>query len=290
MRESKHDDYLNNLADNHSKRLIKALIALEERIVELAMSAPTRDGELFDLEWAIKARAQIAQAADAELLSEVDALIREYSELYGQTFGMLSTYGKFTHLPQEVIAQLQTLAFQGFQEIANTYIDTLADQMYQYTLTGRSTADMVSELQSTINGVYKESDKDEIAALVETANFGSAEAAKEAIEKLHTVYGADKLGNNLRRYANVYIQDSIMQFNAQAVVGLGRQGGATKWKYYGDTIKDSREFCREHAGNIYTTDEIYQIWSGDWKGKSSGDPFIVRGGYNCRHHFRPIVD
>jgi len=290
MKESKHDNYLNNLADNHSKRLIQALIALEDRIVALASTAPVQDGELFDLEWAIIARTQVAQAAQAELLTEVDQLIREYRQVYDETFAMVSEYGAFTQLPQEVITQLQRMAFQGFEEIANTYIDTMADQMYQYTLTGRTPADMTKALRGVINGVYQQADEQEIAALVETANFGSEKAAKEAIEKLHSIYGSDKLGNNLRRYANVYIQDSIMQFNAQAVVALGREIGTERWKYYGDTINDSREFCREHAGKTYTTEEIYKIWEGDWKGKSSGDPFIVRGGYNCRHHFRPLAD
>jgi len=24
------------------------------------------------------------------------------------------------------------------------------------------------------------------------------------------------------------------------------------------------------------------------QGKATGDPFIVRGGYNCRHHWQPV--
>ena len=35
-----------------------------------------------------------------------------------------------------------------------------------------------------------------------------------------------------------------------------------------------------------TEDEIREEWANNsWAGKSSGDPFIVRGGYNCRHHW-----
>ena len=41
-------------------------------------------------------------------------------------------------------------------------------------------------------------------------------------------------------------------------------------------------------GKTYTKEEIEEIWSGSWAGKISGDPFVVRGGYNCRHRFRGV--
>jgi hypothetical protein len=185
---------------------------------------------------------------------------------------------------------LQSLAFQGFEEIANSYGQELADQMYQYTLTNRTQADMTKALRGKINGVYQEADQDEIDELVEIANFGTDEARAEAIEKLHSVYGSDKLGNNLRRYASTYVRDSAQQFSAQATIAMANEAGVEKFEYYGNSMKDTREHCRKHAGKVYTREEIYEIWDGDWKGKSDGDPFIVRGGYNCRHQWLPIID
>ena len=40
----------------------------------------------------------------------------------------------------------------------------------------------------------------------------------------------------------------------------------------------------------FTEEEINSKWQGSWAGKAPGDPFIVRGGYNCRHHWLPIVE
>jgi len=37
-------------------------------------------------------------------------------------------------------------------------------------------------------------------------------------------------------------------------------------------------------------DEIYDIWNSSWPGKEPGDPFVVRGGYNCQHFWVPIED
>lgn len=291
MNKDEYLDYLDDISDEHQRRLIISLNRLEQNIARYASQAPTQDGQLFDLAWAINARTQIQQQVQSELLSEFQDIVGEYANVSSELTTMLSSYGSFTNLPSETIAQLQTLSFQGFEEIANTYAQTMSDEIYQYTLTGRSPEEMTQRLRGTINGVYQQADKDEIDELVEVANFGSDEAKIEAINRLHTVYGADKLGNNLRRYANVYMRDSIQQFNAQATMALANEVGADEFQYYGNSMKDTRDFCRKHTGKTYTREEIYDIWeSEDWKGKSAGDPFIVRGGYNCRHHFIPIIN
>ena len=37
---------------------------------------------------------------------------------------------------------------------------------------------------------------------------------------------------------------------------------------------------------FFTIDEVNKLWSSRrWKGKKSGNPLIVRGGYNCRHQW-----
>jgi hypothetical protein len=87
------------------------------------------------------------------------------------------------------------------------------------------------------------------------------------------------------------VHDSLMQFDSSIVVNAGKESGAEKWKYYGSVIRDSREWCKQHAGKIYTEEEIREMWAeNQWQGKAPGDPFIVRGGYNCRHHFRPVFE
>ena len=59
----------------------------------------------------------------------------------------------------------------------------------------------------------------------------------------------------------------------------------------GNIITTSREFCKRRIGKTYTETEIRKIWAASsWSGKSSGDPFIVRGGYNCQHHWQPMAE
>ena len=61
--------------------------------------------------------------------------------------------------------------------------------------------------------------------------------------------------------------------------------GQRRFKYAGGLIPTSRPFCNAHDSSIYTDKEINSIWNGTWEGKAPGDPFVVRGGYNCRHFF-----
>jgi hypothetical protein len=227
---------------------------------------------------------------DDAYLSQVDDIVRGYGTVASDAQDMLSTYGDFTKIDSATINQLQRLSFQGFESVANEYLDVLASEVYQSTLTGRSFNDTVKNLRQTINGVYIQSDDVEAQRLVDIVSNGSDTAAKEAAEQLRTKFARDRTGSNLRRYATQMAQDSLMQFDASINTAIGKQSGATKWKYYGDVIRDSRPFCREHAGQVFTDDEIESTWAGSWQGKSSGDPFIVRGGYNCRHHWRPVFD
>jgi hypothetical protein len=242
-----HGEDLAKLVALHQKRLSDALVTLEDRIADLMATAPLKDGELFDLEWAIAARTEIRRLVEEEYLTAVDEIIREYPSVAASASAMLSTYGAFTEVDPKVIMQLQNLTFQGFEDIGNEYIDVISKEVYQNTLTGRAFAESVKTIK-------------EVA------------------------------GGSMARYATQQMHDSLMQFDASINVAIGKEAGATKWKYVGRLIETSRPFCREHEGEVMTTERIEELWAGDWAGKASGDPFIVRGGYNCKHRFRPVFD
>ena len=285
--DNQHARFLEALGEAHEKRIVEALAALEARLAKLIAQAPLRQGALFDLEWAIAARKDILAAIQTEYLTESSRIVDEYTKAATSAAQMLNEYGDFVGITDDVIRALQTQSFQGFQDIAGTFLNELATELYQNTISGRSIDESILAIRQKINGVYAQSDQVEIQKLVNIANAGGA-AAEEAISKLHSIYAADKLGNNMRRYASQMVHDSLMQFDASIVTKTGMDSGADAWLYYGSNINDTREFCRTHSGKTYTEEEIRQIWSGDWAGKSSGDPFIVRGGYNCRHHWRPV--
>jgi hypothetical protein len=132
-----------------------------------------------------------------------------------------------------------------------------------------------------------------INELVDFINENKFDASKkaqieEAIRKLHTEYAADRAGNNLRRYASQIAHDSVMQFHGQFTVKKAKESGLNHFTYTGTLVRDSRPFCVNMLNKTLTETEIRDIWNNrPWKGKSPGDPFIVRGGYRCRHTWLP---
>ena len=286
-----HARIIERLGDAHEQRLQDALKILEERVIGIVSAAPLRQGNLFDLEWAIAARAQIQSVLEQEYLSKVQEIISEYDEAVLSAQAMIGEYGAFVEIDQTVIRNLKRLSFQGFEAIGAEYLDVMANEIYQNTLSGRPVADSIKTLRHTINGVYIESDSAEANKLVDIAKNATGKEQQDAIEKLHTLYARDRVGNNLRRYATQMVHDSLMQFDSSVVVAAGKESGADKWKYYGSVIRDSRDWCKDHAGKTYTEEEIREMWANNsWSGKAPGDPFIVRGGYNCRHHWRPVFE
>lgn len=286
------DDYvrfLERLASQHQQRLSDALQTLESRLAAYIQTAPETEGELFDMEWAVSSRNQIRQALEEEYLAEVQDILGDYREVAQQQLNMLNTFGQFTRVPPEVISALQRQSFQGFEALASQQLDVLANGVYQASLTGRGKADFIEQLRGSINGIYQASDQAEVQELVEVAKNATGARQQEAIDRLHRVYAADRLGNNLRRYASTYAVDSLNQFSSTLTITTANEQGIDRFEYYGDLILDSRDFCRKHVDKVYDRDEIEKIWEGEWAGKAPGDPFVVRGGYNCRHQWLPIV-
>jgi len=285
MSDINHARIVARIADTHEKRLLAVLQTLEDRLADLMATAPTKQGELFDLAWSIRARSDIAQIMRETYLTEVDLIVRDYDRVLSSLDDLYAEFNEFVGVDADVIRQLKQISFQGFQDIGSTITDELANELYQNTLTGRPITESVRNIRQKINGIYMESDKAEINRLVKLAKEGS----EEAVEALHKEYAADRTGRNMRRYARQMVHDSVMQFDASVNMAAAQRLGADKFKYYGSIIEDSRDWCVRHNLKTYTEDEIRKMWAeNEWTGKAAGDPFIVRGGYNCRHHFRPV--
>jgi hypothetical protein len=288
--DTDHARIVERLGDSHERRMLNILQQLEDEIAAYAITAPTQEGRLFDLAWSLQARTDIERIMRETYLAEATAITEEYDQVVESIGTMFEEYGSFVGVSEDVIENLKRVSFQGFEDVAVTFTDDLANELYQNALVGRPIDESIKNLRQKINGVYIQSDQAEVRRLVDIANAGGA-GAEGAVRQLHQIYAADRAGNNMRRYATQMAQDTIMQFDASINVAAGKEAGATRWKYYGSVIRDSRKFCKDNAGKTFTEDEIREIWATQsWSGKAAGDPFIARGGYNCRHHWRPVFD
>ena len=148
--DTDHYNIVERLAERHEERIASALVKLEDRVADLMATAPLKDGELFDLEWALNARVELRQIITEEYLTEVDSIIRDYKGVANDAVTMLGTYGDVIDLDPDVISQLQLMSFQGLEDLGVEYLDVLAKQVYESTLTGTTFAASVAAVKATV--------------------------------------------------------------------------------------------------------------------------------------------
>ena len=287
---------LDNLEAQHQELLFKTIQRLEREVVSIASELPTRTGELYSTRLAIELKPKLQQAIEELYLKPVQSFIKDYDKIAGV---IVASYGKLpvpvefksiTEADLVVIQQLKRLAFTNFQNLGNELANTLAGEVYQSTLVGRSFNNMVETIREKINGIYQFSDNKKAQQLVEyISNNPDGSQVDTAIDELKQTYGRTTEGDSFVKYASLLVTDSIMGFDGQLAKFRADELGFNSYLYYGSIIKDSRDFCIKHTGKVYTEEEINQIWANDTKqGRDQGSPFIVRGGYNCRHSWQPI--
>jgi len=294
-----HANNLTDLAQSHGRLIDEALMSLEIEVAKLIDGLPTQAGALNDLSAAIDIRRGLREAIEAQLLVPYNDIVDSLDEVVA---GVASQYqaqlvgGIMPANQGSIIAELKRLTFSGFEDIASAHLDTMARHVYQSTLVGEASSDLVQRIRHSINGVYIRANSDEINELVEFVREfkndpAKAEAVDKAISRLNSEYASDRAGNNLKRYVGGYAHDSLMQFSANINYSVAKELGAERWIYFGALVEDSREFCQKYKDQVLTTKQINDIWANEsWSGKSQGNPFTVRGGYRCQHHFRATFD
>ena len=249
-------ELLESLADNHEAQIKKTLENLEEEIISTISRAT--EGELISTRVAIELRKDIKRHIQETYLFEADTIIREYDKIVNEflnEFGTLNIPDKFkslTKIDLETINALKYQSFSGFEDLANRYLTDISSNVYQNAIAGRSFRDMVKDIKGKVTGLE------------------------------------DRAGKPMSSHAGQLAHDSIMQFDGQFTIHKAKEAGLKHFKYTGTIVGTTRDFCRRHIGRIYNEKQIRAIWTGNWGGKSSGDPFVVRGGYRCRHTWLPV--
>ena len=289
------------------KSLINTLDKIEREVIATASRLPLTDGKLIELQSAIAIRPQIKAILEREYLAWSDTVVREgfnkQAKRIEKAFKRIGNIPvEFQELTKGDLALIQNLKqqyFTQFKDVSNTFTRRLADKVYQNTLVGSEFAVLEKELRQTINGIYASSDDPEIQRLINYINENKFDESKQAlvdksIQTLQSKFARDRAGENMKRYAGQILNDSLRDFDATLNFNKSKDAGLTFVKYYGDVIPTTRDHCRNIINGVYdkrksglfTIDEVNTLWaSRSWSGKKSGNPLIVRGGYNCRHQW-----
>ena len=289
------------------KSLITTLDRIEREVVSTASKLPLTDGKLIELQSAIAIRPQIKAILEREYLKWSDTVVREgfnkqakrIEKAFKRIGNIPVEFQELTKGDKALIQNLKQQYFTQFKDVSNTFTRRLSEKVYQNTLVGSEFAVLEKELRQTINGIYASSDDPEIQRLVNYINQNKFDKSKQAlvdksIQTLQSKFARDRAGENMKKYAGQILNDSLRDFDATLNFNKSQDAGLTYVKYYGDVIPTTRTICRNvingvydrRKGGLFTVDEVRRLWaSQSWSGKKSGDPLIVRGGYNCRHQW-----
>ena len=299
--------------------LIKVLDNIEKQVTSLVgRTLPTDDlGKLFDLKIAVAIQPKIRQILEKEYLAWSDTVVREgfnkQAKRIEKAFKGIKVAKEFKQLTNAdltLITNLKRQSFTQFKDISNTFTRKLTEKVYQATLTSVEFTELEKELRQTINGIYARADDKEVDKLVNKIKRDEIKLKKvrrnsiagkqlrqkldNNIQILQSKFASDRAGENMKRYAGQVLNDSLREFDAQLNLAKSKDAGLTYLKYQGSLIPTSRDFCRLvrngtydiRRNGLFTIDEVKKLWNRTgWKGKKSGNPLIVRGGYNCRHQW-----
>ena len=288
--------------------LTRTLDKIEAQVVALADRELQRQaGKLIELQSAVAIRPKIKAILDREYLPFADRVVRKgFGEQAKRIERQFKTIGlippEFQELTKGDLALVKNLKQQyytQFKDVSNNFTRVLSDKVYQNTLVGSEFTVLEDELRQSINGIYSTSRDPAVNRLVDYVknnqdNPALASRVDNAIKILQTKYASTRVGENMKRYAGQILNDSLRDFDATLNFNKANDAGLTYVKYYGDVIPTTRDICRRmvsgslntRANGLFTIEEINEIWSSrSWSGKKSGNPMVVRGGYNCRHQF-----
>jgi len=293
---------------NYYKTLTQTLDRIERDVIRLAdTDLPRQQGKLIELQAAIAIRPKIKAILDREYLPFADQVVRQgfnkQAKRIEKAFKLIGNIPpEFQELTKGDLALVQNLKqqyFTQFKDVSNTFTRRLSEKVYQNTLVGNDFAELEKELRQTINGIYASSDDAEAQKLIDYINDNKFNKSlkpqvDKAIQTLQSKFSRDRAGENMKRYAGQILNDSLRDFDATLNFNKANDAGLTFVKYYGDIIPTTREICRnvlngvydKRKGGLFTIDEVKDLWTRrSWSGKKSGNPLVVRGGYNCRHQW-----
>jgi len=282
-----HDKLLTEVIDTNVANIEDATKAVENRLAEVILAQA-------DPATLVNNRAQLQQAFQP-MSDFVQTIPAELQTVADDTVALQGLGDK---------DQADTTATQTLSQIAQNSIETeiqqqqnsIIDEIVIAGIAGVAVDQLARQARTAVSGVFAETSDAEARRLQRELrslrNSGApASETQPIVTKLKEKFAGVTLGANLRETVRRKSQDTVMRFEGAFSLGRAKRKEVKRFEYAGGVIETSREFCQQLDGAILTEEEIYNIWNSDsWAGKEPGDPFVVRGGYNCRHFWVPVED
>lgn len=190
---------------------------------------------------------------------------------------ILALAQRFRLYIQQAMGNLQQIA----QDNVEMNAEVLGDSVDANTTASLSR--LREETEAAVNAALDE-EINSILAVLALAGIVAAVNPKIRSELARTSEAAQ------RRLTTAF-NTAIRNYDGAFTLLRGRAATAeVRYRYAGGVVPETRPFCEQMNGRTFTETQIRQIWNTQtWAGKRPGDPFVVRGGYNCRHFLVPVA-
>ena len=282
----KHSEVIDEVLNGFDDYMDSASKVLENRIAKRILETKTKD-ELLALRVAINDDFE-------ELISlKVRDYMKEFDKIAVDTTKMVGD--EITPLDNRVASELKAQAYQTIDESVKTGRENVNSQIIIGAIAGVGIQSIAQNSRHAISGLFIQVDDIETTLLQNklTRLRKATKRKEDDIAKAYTAlkkkFAGVNVGSSMNNTVKREMHDKVMDFDAVFIKHRAEQAGLTKFKYTGSIIAESRDFCVRNVGRTFTKAEAQSLWSSQsWKGKRNGDPFVVRGGHNCRHFWIPV--
>ena len=283
MDPKKHNKVIEDTIQQIQDGVFDNLKALENRIAEIvATGVPAQN-----------------------LRPQIESAYREYATSVGASTQPLSNISADTNAqttmpdtPDDGVAETALIqqSAKTVSDVVNTGVEDMMSTLVLAGAAGATTQVLVDSARGRISGVFMESSdplvrktQRQLRKLIKS-DSATPDEVRGAVKNIRERLTGVNTTASLRDLTAKSVQDTVMKFDGAYTAGKAKRAGVKRWRYDGGVVAETREWCREHTGETYTEEEIYDLWDSGWSGKEEGDPFVVRGGYNCRHFWVPVED
>ena len=255
----REDNALSNLIGRNQSRMLSAIRGLENKMIQNLRIIETNPNGRIE---SAKVNLKQTQAIHKEMVKDFEKLYNipareivgdfaQIDRLISQSWTYLNESANFTGVEKSMQASLRKSMANTFKQFGTDAQNRIDDALYSHMVGGGSYASLVRTVTGVLTG------------------------------------HVDVRGRSMAAYAKQYANDATMNYHNQVNIQKADSLGISTFLYVGDIIGSSRKFCRRRAGKIYTRAQINSWNRIQWEGKA-GPAMTHRGGYNCRHHWRPI--
>jgi hypothetical protein len=281
-----HAKIIDDILDGFDEFMDSASKVLENRIAQRVLEARTTD-ELLALRVPINADfEELVSLKVREYIKEFDNIARDTTSMVGD---------EITPLDNRVASELKAQAYQSIDESVKTGRENVNTEIVVGAIAGLTVQAIAQNSRHAISGLFIQVDDLETTRLqnklkkLRKAKFRKEDEIRATLNSLKNKFAGVTVGSSMNDTVSREMHDKVMDFDAVFIKHRAKQAGLKRFKYSGSLVAESRDFCIRNQGKTFTEAEAKSLWSSEsWSGKRSGDPFVVRGGHNCRHFWVPV--